>query len=713
MAYGINMTEFLNIQHDVAVALSSSTNLYDNLNMLLDHMLQLNSIDSGAIHFINEKTAELEFIVCKGFSQKFEQYLRDIKKPTHVMTSVMSGVPSVIKSKDIITSCSGNICTSEKLGTILFYPIKHNGKVIAVMSVSSHSQEEISKKVVLVTETIIAHVQSVIVCNKVECELNELLKLGKLLSETSTHFIGLEPEKIDESINNTLRKIGEVTEVEKIGVFIFSEDGKYVTGTHEWCAQGVESDLQYFINLPVDAHIWWKTQLCKREPFYIHHLNDLPPEATLEKKVLQEMKTKSLLVIPMEYRGHILGNMCLAYSSKYEWPEKYLKILKLMGEVFANALEHKRKEFTIKKNESKYRRIFEEIHDIYFETDLSGVILTLSPSVKTHLGYEPDELIGLFPNILYNTSSERQKAIAAIQDVGHLDNQIIRIQDKYGNIIHFSVNDYLVYDSYGKPEKIAGIARDVTEIKKIEKLLVEAKLLLENASNTKRDFLSIFNHELRTPLTHVIGYAEVLKDEHYGPLNDRQLKCVNTILTSGNALLELITSLNYVAELEEGKMELEISDFSISSLIAEIQKITNSMALKKKIELKFNVDPNIQKVIADKSKVKIILLNLINNAIKFTPEKGVVIIDVKLDTNGSLYISVKDTGIGISKEDQVILFKPFTQLEPVLNRRNGGAGLGLALVKEFVEIQGGTISLISEVNKGTIFEITIPMLSLD
>ncbi|WP_342305912.1 ATP-binding protein [Methanolobus sp. ZRKC5] len=701
------MIDILRIQHDVV--LSSTNSLHENLNVLLDDMLEFDAVDSGAIHFIYEHTGYLEFVASKGFSPEFNKYLNEIKKPTPIMKSVMSGKPSVTKGPDIKSSGVCESCSSENLCVILFYPIKRNDEVIAVMSICSHSISEIPEHVMIVLETIIAHVESIIVRNKVEAKLNSLLMFGKLLSEISTNFIGMEPEKIDESINETLGKIGEMTRVEKVGIFMFSGDYMSVNGIHEWCAEGIESDIKYFDNLSISAHSWWIKNVFKEEPFFINNIEDLPPEAILEKTVLRETNTVSLLVVPMAYRGKIMGNLCLAYSSIKKWPEGYLKILKLMGEVFANTLEHKRKESKIKESECKYRRIFEEMHDIYFETKIDGTIITLSPSITSHLGFEPEELIGNSIGALYSTPQERQNVLDALKVSGHLTNYDIQLKNKNGNLIHLSANTHLVYGADGKPEKMAGVVRDFTEVKNIEKMLIKAKLLLENASNTKSEFLSIVNHELRTPLTHVMGYSEVLLEGYYGTLNTNQAKCAETILDAGSKLLELLTSLNYVAEIEGGKMELDITEFSLLSLISEIQKITGSMAAKKNIYLKFKVDFNIDNVNADRSKLKIILLNLISNAIKFTQNGGAVTVDAMQHTNQSLHISVKDTGIGISEEDQVLLFKPFVQLEPVLNRKNGGAGLGLALVKEFVEVQGGNIRLESEIGKGSTFEFTIPM----
>jgi PAS domain S-box-containing protein len=702
------MADPLYIQHDVAIALSSTNDLQESLNLLLEYTLQLDILDSGAIHFIDEDTGDLEYAASKGFSPEFESYLRSVKKPTPFMNLVMTGKTSIIKGQDIHCSESDEICSSENLGTILFFPIKHNDELIAVMSISSHSADEIPDHIMAILETIIAHMESVIVRTKIETKLNNLLILGELQSEISARFICMESENVDETINHALEKIGEFTEVDDVGIFIFSDNYRYVDETHEWCKDRTHSKKEYFTHLYLGESSWCTKELIKGQPLVLQPIDDLPPEAVLVKKVFHETDTDRLLIIPMMYRETVFGVLCLAYSRPKQWPESYLRIFKLTGETFANALEHKRKDSEIKESENKYRRIFEEIHDVYFETKIDGTIITLSPSVESSFGYKPEELIGSSIMKYYAVPEERQHLLGMLTIAGCLNDYILSLKKKDGSLRQISVNAHLVYGAGGEPERVAGIARDVTEIKNIEKMLIHAKLLLENASRTKSDFLAIVNHELRTPLYHVLGFSEVLLEENAENLAEKQRRYVESIHSAGSKLLDLLTSLNYIAEIEEGKMELEITDFSLVSLIGEVKTITSSIASKKNIGLEFNVSSNIDHTCGDRSKIKIILLNLISNAIKFTPEGGNVYVDVVRDTNQNLSISVQDTGLGISAEHQEMLFKPFVQLEPTLNRKSDGVGLGLALVKEFAKIQGGEISLKSELGKGSTFVITIP-----
>jgi hypothetical protein len=163
-----------------------------------------------------------------------------------------------------------------------------------------------------------------------------------------------------------------------------------------------------------------------------------------------------------------------------------------------------------------------------------------------------------------------------------------------------------------------------------------------------------------------------------------------------------------LSAIEEGKRELDLKEFSVPVIINDIKNSTLPMAKKKQIALHFCVDENIKTIEADKSKIKTVLYNLINNAIKFTPEGGNIDVSVVKDDE-MLRVSVKDDGIGIEKENISKLFQPFSQIDSSLNRKFEGAGLGLSIVKEFVRMHGGNVHVETEINKGSNFSFTIPM----
>ena len=250
------------------------------------------------------------------------------------------------------------------------------------------------------------------------------------------------------------------------------------------------------------------------------------------------------------------------------------------------------------------------------------------------------------------------------------------------------------------------MALNNTDRIKAQQAMQSAKETAEYASRAKSDFLANMSHELRTPLNAIIGFAEILRDELVGPVNDEQKECVNDIRMSGQHLLEMINDILDLSKIEAGKMFLQLEEFAIVDAVEEVNAIIKALALKKNIELTLECQQNTM-IQADRVKVKQIFYNLLSNAIKFTPEGGKVTTHMET-TPTDLHVKVIDTGIGIAEEDRMKLFAPFTQIDTSKSRRYGGTGLGLALTQRLIELHGGQIQVTSEEEKGSTFSFNIP-----
>jgi signal transduction histidine kinase len=237
----------------------------------------------------------------------------------------------------------------------------------------------------------------------------------------------------------------------------------------------------------------------------------------------------------------------------------------------------------------------------------------------------------------------------------------------------------------------------------------ENNVRLEAVSRSKSDFLANMSHELRTPLNSVIGFSEVLEDELFGPINKKQHEYVNNIITSGKYLLSLINDILDISKVESGKMELELTEFSLQEAVESSCVMLKEKALKDGIALSVYLSPEADvNIVADKRKLKQILFNLISNAVKFTPTGGAIDVHVVRDAD-FIVITVVDNGMGIKEEDIPRLFQPFTQLESVYTKVFEGTGLGLALNRQLVELHGGRIWVESHVGMGSRFSFTIPL----
>jgi len=230
---------------------------------------------------------------------------------------------------------------------------------------------------------------------------------------------------------------------------------------------------------------------------------------------------------------------------------------------------------------------------------------------------------------------------------------------------------------------------------------------LEIANRHKSEFLANMSHELRTPLNAVIGFSEALLERMFGELNDKQAEYLHDILSSGRHLLSLINDILDLAKIEAGRMELELAAFDLSLALDNALTLVRERATRHGIGLVLAVDGPLGTLVADERKVKQILLNLLSNALKFTPEGGKVAVRA-MRAAGSVEISVSDTGIGIARDDQEAIFEEFRQVGTDYARKREGTGLGLALSKRFAELHGGKLWVMSEVGRGSTFTLSIP-----
>jgi signal transduction histidine kinase len=231
---------------------------------------------------------------------------------------------------------------------------------------------------------------------------------------------------------------------------------------------------------------------------------------------------------------------------------------------------------------------------------------------------------------------------------------------------------------------------------------------LEIANKHKSEFLANMSHELRTPLNAIIGFSEALLEKMFGEMNAKQEDYLKDIHSSGRHLLSLINDILDLSKVEAGRMELEVSEFDLPSALANAMTLVRERAQNHGITIKVHVDRKLGEIRADERKFKQILLNLLSNAVKFTPDGGRVEVDAR--RNGkSVEVSVKDTGVGIAKEDQEAVFEEFRQVGRDYTIKQEGTGLGLTLTRRFVELHGGKIWVKSMPGKGSTFTFTLPL----
>jgi two-component system CheB/CheR fusion protein len=270
----------------------------------------------------------------------------------------------------------------------------------------------------------------------------------------------------------------------------------------------------------------------------------------------------------------------------------------------------------------------------------------------------------------------------------------------------------------GKERIILLAIEDITARREIEnglktahEELKELAAELKRTAQVKSEFLANMSHELRTPLNSINGFSEVLSDETFGPLNEKQKKYVNNVLTSGKHLLALINQILDMAKLEAGKMKLALSNLPMKSLLNELSLLVADMVTKKKLHMALEIADDLPDIEADDLKVKEIIYNLLSNAVKYTPEDGEIGMRAR-KAGPEIEIVVWDTGIGIAPENREKIFEGFFRVDTPYSRVTEGTGLGLPLSKKLVELHGGKLSVESAgLNKGTSIRFTLPVLS--
>ncbi|HAI69378.1 MAG TPA: hypothetical protein DCM38_08080, partial [Gammaproteobacteria bacterium] len=348
------------------------------------------------------------------------------------------------------------------------------------------------------------------------------------------------------------------------------------------------------------------------------------------------------------------------------------------------------------------------------------------------LGYSEAEIIGQnwFDNFIpARDKTEVQKAFTKLMcgDMTSLEYFENAILTQSGEERIMAWHNTIVKDKNGKITGTLASGEDITERRQIERELAEehaslaqkveertAELSLANAelaraARLKDEFLANMSHELRTPLHAILMISEFLTDGLYGEINAKQLKAIGEIETGGRHLLSLITDILDLSTIQAGKMKLEPENIILEGVCRAGLQMVKQIALKKQVSVQFTFNGNVITLFADERALKQILVNLLNNAVKFTPSKGKVILEVQGDKiNGVANINVIDTGIGIPESELDNLFKPFVQIDSGLNRHHEGTGLGLALVYKLTELQGGSVRAKSEVGKGSTFTDSLP-----
>ena len=384
--------------------------------------------------------------------------------------------------------------------------------------------------------------------------------------------------------------------------------------------------------------------------------------------------------------------------------------------VFAGA-----RDVTAQKQASRYARsLIEASLDPLVTISAQGKITDVNDASVQATGVPREQLIGTDFCDYFTKPDEARAGYEKVFSEGFVRDYPLAIRHTTGRIMDVLYNAAVYKDAAGNVLGVFAGARDVTAQKRAQDTLRgaldelgRANIGLDQASRLKDEFLANMSHELRTPLNAILGLSEALLEQVAGPLTPRQVKSVTTISTSGQHLLTLINDILDLSKIEAGKLELNLDAVNVDEFCQSCLAFVRTQAMQKHIGVAFEHDGRVAKLAADPKRLKQILVNLLTNAVKFTPEGGRMGLTVSApEDENTVCFTVWDSGIGIDKEDAVKLFQAFTQIDSGLSRAQEGTGLGLALVAKLVELHGGSVTLESEPGKGSRFIVTLPWAAL-
>ncbi len=399
-----------------------------------------------------------------------------------------------------------------------------------------------------------------------------------------------------------------------------------------------------------------------------------------------------------------------------EWDHMPATLFTLRRDDEKDALSRLETEARAHRNEAReLNAILDTATDGLAVLDARGRILALNRSGEALFGYDQNEVAGQPLTTLIAAESEAkvEEYFEGLKSNGVMsllnDGREILGRAKQGGSIPIFMTLGRIGSVQEDPaeQKFCALFRDMTHWKKVEQELEDARREAERASAAKSDFLAKVSHEIRTPLNAILGFAEVIMEERFGPMgNERYRDYLRDIHTSGAHVMSLVNDLLDLSKIEAGKMELEFISVDVNRAITECVAIMQPQASQERVIMRMALAPHLPKIVADERSLRQILLNLLSNAVKFNEPGGQVIVATALTDVGNAVIRIRDTGIGMSDHDIETALEPFRQLATA--RQSSGTGLGLPLTKALIEANRALFTIRSKKNEGTLVEVAFP-----
>ncbi|WP_338763807.1 response regulator [Bernardetia sp. ABR2-2B] len=436
----------------------------------------------------------------------------------------------------------------------------------------------------------------------------------------------------------------------------------------------------------------------------ISDLEDAIRNETLKKLVLTEKENRyHFICLSIQHSNQLVHVfVCITKDSFEKIDSQTTTFLNCFLEMVLSAFIQLDK----KENDIKFKTIFDAFQDIYFQANQDGIINTISPSLKPILGYETNEVIGKALHTFLLSKETLENLFFILKERKKIKNYEIKLISKLGTPKTLLCNFQIIEDKTNNQIiGIEGVAREINEAKKVNQEAQKSKQNIERILESKKQFLADMGHEIRTPMNGIIGMIDLLRTTK---LDEEQNHFLDTIESSSNDLLVILNNVLDLSKIEANKMLLKPEAFELKSLLEQLKLLFEKEIQKKSIHLTLKItEKTPPRIIADKSRLLQIFSYLLSNAIKYNFHNGEIniFIDTLKEEEGKLLLQgeVKDTGIGISEENQEFLFDSFSKLQHNYQKTVSGTGLGLTIAKQLVEIMGGTMQVWAKEKEGSTF----------
>jgi len=668
-------------------------------------------------------------------------------------------IPDVLAPDDWVGPLTKQRARSRGWRSMMAAPLLRENDALGVVSVSRAAPGPFTEKQVALLKTFadqaVIAIENVRLFKELQARNSEITEALDQQTATSEilHVISSSPTDLQPVFDSILEHATRLCDGHVAALGLYDGD-KY----QHVAQRGADPEhAKYLLRGPFDPEstpTLIGPMVAERRTIHVPDLRDTPGYRNRLRVVMAtyEFGARSLLAVPMMKEGRVVGGIFIFRPEARPFTQKQIDLVSTFANQAVIAIEN--------------ARLFREINEaLQQQTSIAEILRVISSSptdvmpvleAVTHRAAQlcdsPDarlflvdgdsfryvagfgDLKGVIPSLPLTRGSVLGRAIMD-RSVVHIEDlaaaleefpEVRGAQQTYGNRTTLAVPLVRENKAFGGIVMRRKEVRPFSEkqIELVKTFADQATIAIENvrlfneirdkgrqlevANKHKSDFLANMSHELRTPLNAVIGFSEALLEKMFGELNAKQEDYLKDIHSSGRHLLSLINDILDLSKIEAGRMELELSEFHLPSALQNAMTLVRERAQTHGIALKLRVDRRLGDIRADERKVKQIVLNLLSNAVKFTPDKGRVDVDARMN-GGAVKVSVKDTGVGIKQKDHAAVFEEFRQVGRDYATKKEGTGLGLALTRRFVELHGGKIWLKSEPGKGSTFTFTLPL----